>query len=468
MKIIIIGAGKVGYNLALNLSKEEHDVIIIDNDQEVIDRAEENLDVLCIKGNGVSTKALQNADIYNTDLLMAVTNSDEVNMVCCLTGKKLGAKRTIARIRDPEYAQELSMLKEEIGLDMVINPEQAAAEEIARDLTYPASVNVESFAKGRVKMVELKVAKDMPMANEKLKDLSSKISHTVLIGAVIRNGEVIIPNGEFRILVGDVIYILGNSLDIMNFFKGWNHYSKKIGNVVITGAGRITFYLTRLLLDLGAKIKIIEISLDKCTEFAELLPRALIINGDGTDEEFLLSENIGEADVFISLTGVDEENLISALIAKQNGAKRVVSKISRINYMNVISKLGIDNVICPKIITTNQILRYVRGSNIETLYKIVEGQAEVLEFIVKEDSEILNIPLKRLALPKDLLIATIIRKNETIIPRGQDSILKGDSVIVIAKNNKISHIDELLKAPLGGIHVELQNGIKKLGNFISL
>ncbi len=468
MKIIIIGAGKVGYNLALNLSKEKHDVIIIDNDQNVIDKADENLDVFCIKGNGVSTGALQDADVYNTDLLIAVTNSDEVNMVCCLTGKKLGAKKTIARIRDPEYAQELTLLKEEIELDMVINPELAAAEEIARNLAYPASVNVESFAKDRVKMAEMIVDKDMPIVDTKLKDLSGKIPDTILIGAVLRSGEVIVPHGDFEIKANDIVYILGQSIDIASFFKDWKHHTKKIGNVMIVGAGRISFYLAKLLHGLGAKIKVIELDMEKCTEFAELLPNVLIINGDGTDEEFLLSENLGEMDVFISLTGMDEENLISALMAKQNGAKRVVSKINRINYMTVINKLGIDNVICPKLITTNQILKYVRGSTVETLYKIVEGQAEILEFIVNESSKIIGIPLKKLKLPKDILIATIVRKNEVIIPKGNDVIKKKDRVIIIAKNNKICDIDELLKPQEGGIHFELQNGIKKLGSFINM
>ncbi len=466
MKIIIIGAGKVGYNLALNLSKEKHDVIIIDNDQEVINKAEENMDVLCIKGNGVSAQTLKEAGVKSIDLLIAVTDSDEVNMVCCLTGKRLGAPSSIARIRDPEYAKELNMLKEEMGLDMVINPELAAAEEIARVLTYPLSVKVESFAKDRVKMAEIEVTKDMPIVNEKLKDLSNKIPHTILIGAVIRDGEVIVPDGEFEIVENDKIHILGSSVDIMNFFKGWGHHTKKIGSVMIVGAGRIAFYLTQLLLDLGAKTKVVEIDTDKCTEFAELLPNALIINGDGTDEEFLLSENIGDMDSFIALTGMDEENLISALIAKQNGAKRVVAKISRINYMGVINKLGIDNVICPKIITTNHILKYVRGNTIESLYKIVEGQGEILEFQANEDCKILNIPLRKLRLPKDVLVATIIRKNKIIIPKGNDSIQKGDLVIIIAKNIKINDLNELQNA--GGIHNELQNGFKKLGSLISM
>ena len=468
MKILIIGAGKVGYNLALNLSKENHDVIIVDNDQKALDRAEENLDVLCLKGNGVSTHILIEAGIHETDLLIAVTNSDEVNMVCCLTGKKLGAPKTIARIRDPEYAHELTMLKEEVGLDMAINPEHAAAEETARNLAFPAAVNVESFAKGRVKMIEINVAEDMPIAGVKLKDMSSKIHHPILVGAVVRNGQVIVPNGDFQIEVGDSIYILGNSSGIINFFKGWDNYSNKVRNVMIVGGGRIAYYLTKLLNDMGAKVKIIEIDREKCINFAEMLPHALIINGDGTDEELLLSENIGEMDVFIALTGMDEENLISALIAKQNGAKRVASKISRMNYMVMVNKLGIDNVICPKVITTNQILKYIRGNSIESLYRIVEGQAEILEFIPKEDSKIINIPLKKLQLQKDVLIATIVRKNEVVIPRGNDIIRKGDRVIVIIKNIKIFDLDDLIATSVGGIRDELQNSIKKLGGIINM
>ncbi|MDD4835395.1 MAG: Trk system potassium transporter TrkA [Lutispora sp.] len=468
MRIIIIGAGKVGYNLALNLSKENHDVTVIDNDQEALHKAEENLDVLCIKGNGVSTNILIEAGVKETDLLIAVTDSDEVNMVCCLTGKKLGVLSSIARIRDPEYAHELTMLKEEVGIDMVINPEHAAADEIARSLAFPTAANVESFAKGRVKMIEVKVTEDMPIAGIKLKDLSNKNLHPILIGAVVRNDEVIVPDGDFQVQVDDNIYILGNPSGIMNFFRGWNQSLKKIRNVMIVGAGRITYYLTKMLYEMGIKVKILEIDREKCDEFAELLPNTLIINGDGTDEELLLSENIGDMDLFISLTGMDEENLISALIAKQSGAKRVISKISRINYMGVVTKLGIDSVICPKIITTNQILRYVRGNSIETLYRIVEGQAEILEFIPKGDSKIINIPLKKLKLPKSVIVATIVRKNQIVIPHGDDIICKDDRVIIIIKNNKISDLDDLVSISTGGIHNELQNGIKKLGDIINM
>lgn len=468
MKILIIGAGKVGYNLALVLSQENHDVTIIDNYYEALAKAEENLDVLCIKGNGVSTNVLMEAGIKEADLLIAVTDSDEVNMVCCLTGKKLGAVRTVARIRDPEYARELTILKEQIGLDMVINPEHAAAEEIALNLSFPSAIDVLSFAKGRVKMIELKITEDMPLVGMKLKNLPNRNLHPILIGAVLRDGKAIVPKGDFQIKKDDLIYILGNPSGIMYFLKTCKIVQVKIKNVMVVGAGRITYYLTQMLSEMGIRLKIVEIDRQKCEEFAELLPDTLIINGDGTDEGLLLSENIGEMDAFISLTGMDEENLIAALVAKQNGAKKVIAKISRMNYMAVIQKLGIDNVICPKLTTTDQILKFVRGNSVETLHRILEGQAEIIELIAKGDSKIINIPLKKLKISKDVIVATIVRKNEIVIPHGNDMIYEDDRVIIISKNSKISELDDLIVESSGGIQVELQNNIKKLGSIINM
>jgi trk system potassium uptake protein TrkA len=444
MKTIIIGAGKVGYNLALALSKEHHDVIIIDNYAEALAKADENLDVLCIKGNGVSTNILLEAGVKDAELLIAVTDSDEVNMVCCLTGKKLGAAKTIARIRDPEYARELAMLKEELGLDMVINPEHAAAEEIALNLSFPAAIDVENFAKGRVKMIELKINENMPVVGTKLKDLPNRNLQSVLIGAVLRDDKVIIPKGDFEIKKDDIVYLLGNPSGLMNFLKICDAAQVKIRNVMVVGAGRIAYYLSHMLNEMGIRSKLIEIDREKCEEFIDLLPDTLIINGDGTDEGILQSENIGEMDAFVSLTGMDEENLIAALVAKQNGAKKVIAKISRTNYMSVINKLGIDNVICPKLITTGHILKFIRGNSVETLYRIVEGQAEILEFIASRDSRIIDIPLKKLKLSKDAIIATIVRKNHVVIPHGNDMIKENDRVIIITKNNNISELDDLL------------------------
>lgn len=451
MKIIIIGAGKVGYSLAESLSKSNHDVIIIDKNHVALTKAEESMDVLCIRGNGVSTNILMEAGINTTDLLIAVTNSDEVNMVCCLTAKKLGVKQTIARIRDHEYAHELLLLKEELDLDLIINPEQAAADEIANVLNFSTAINVESFAKGRVKMIELKVTEDMPIAGMTLKEMGNKLVSSILIGVVVRNDEVIVPNGDFVVNVNDSIYIIGQPSNLYNFCKAIGKSPQKIKNVMIAGGGRIAIYLGRLLSELDMKVKVIEIDREKCIQLSELMPEALIIHGDGTDEELLKSENIDEMDAFIAMTGMDEENMMAALIAKQNGAKKVIAKASRINYVSIIKNLGIDSVISPKLITSNQILKYVRGNSIESLYRIVEGQAEITEVVAEPDSRIINIKLKKLGLPKDTIIATIVRKNEVVIPHGNDIIKEGDRVIVISKNKNISSLDEVAAISAGGI-----------------
>lgn len=468
MRIIIIGAGKVGYTLAENLSKEGNNVVIIDKNSEILGRAEENLDVMTIRGSGVSTKVLMEADVKHTDLLIAVTSYDEVNMVCCLTAKKLGAPYTIARIRDPEYAEELTMLKEEIDIDMVINPEHAAAEEAARVLNFPTAINVENFADGRVRMVEVKVKSGMAILGMTLNEISHKISSSLLVGAAIRDGEVIIPNGDFSIKENDDLYLIGKTSHVLNFCKGLDSKYHKARNIMIVGGGRIAYYLTNILYEMDMKVKIIEINREKCKLLSEMLPDTLIIHGDGTDEELLLSENLGDMDGFISMTGIDEENLMSALLAKQHGVKKVITKTSRSNYINIVKSLGIDGVIIPKLITANHILKYVRGKAIESLYKLEEGQAEIIEFIVNANSKFINIPLKKLKLFGDVIIATIVRKNDIIIPHGDDIIKKGDRVIVIAKNSNASNLDEIFNSASGGIQSELQSNIKKFGNIINM
>ena len=450
MKIIIIGAGKVGYTLAESLSKGNHDVIIIDKNYVALSKAEENLEVLCIKGSGVSTNILLEAGIDTADLLIAVTSSDEVNMVCCLTAKKLGVKHTIARIRDLEYAKELSLLKEELDLDLIINPEQAAAEEIANVLNFPIAINVENFAKGRVKMVEIKATEEMGIIGIPLRDIGSKLISSILIGVVIRDNEVIVPKGDFVIKKDDSIYVIGKPSNLYNFCKLSDKCPQKVKNVMIAGGGRIAIYLARLLIEMDIKVKLIEVDREKCVQLSELLPEVLVIHGDGTDEELLKSESVSDMDGFIAMTGMDEENLMSALMAKQNGVKKVIAKVSRVNYINIIKSLGIDSVISPKLITTNHILKFVRGNNVESLYRIIEGQAEITEIIADKCSKILNTKIKKLGLPKDVIIATIVRKNEVVIPHGNDIIKEGDRVIVISKNKNISSLNEVAANSAGG------------------
>lgn len=464
MNVIIIGAGKVGYTLAENLSKSNHHVTIIDKNSNALNKAEDSLEILSIRGSGVSTNVLLEAGIAKSDLLIAVTSSDEVNMVSCLTAKKLGVRHTIARIRDPEYAHELSLLKEELDLELVINPEQAAADEIANVLNFSSAINVESFAKGRVKMIEIKITEGMPLVGMKLKDIPNKLSSQILIGVIVRGNEVFVPNGDFIIRNNDLIYLLGKPTNIYNFCKLSGKGPHKIKSAMIIGGGRITIYLAKMLMGVGMKVIIIEKNRDKCVELSELISGALIIHGDGTDEELLKSENIGDIDAFIAMTGMDEENFMSGLLAKQSGVKKVIVKVSRMNYVNIVKNLGIDSVISPKLITTNKILKFIRGNNVESLYRIIEGHAEIVEFIADSSSKILNTKLKKIGLLKDIIIATIVRKNEIVIPHGNDVIKEGDRVIVISKNKHISNLNEIVPNTTGGLSSEHKINSEGAGN----
>jgi trk system potassium uptake protein TrkA len=450
MKIIIIGDGKIGFSLAENLSKEDNDVTIIDKDPEALKKADEYLDVKCIPGNGVSAKILEEAGIKNTNLLIAATASDEINMVCCLTGKKLGADYTIARIRDPEYADELTLLKKELGLDLVINPERAAAREIARMLRLPQAMHVEVFAKGRVELVEVRITGNMPIIDMKLKDISAKISSSILIGAILRDGKAIIPKGDTEIKSGDIVYVVGTPGNVSEFLGRIGIINHEVKNVMIVGGGRIAYYLANILEETGMRVKIIENDYSRCIALTELLPNTLIINGDGSDEAVLASENLSGMEAFVSLTGRDEENFMSALLAKQAGVSKVVAKINRTNYLNLIKSMGIDGIINPNQITTNLILRYVRGlknalgNTIETLYKIIGGQVEAIEFTATKSTHFLDRPLRDLRLVNDVLVAAIVRKNDIIIPHGNDVVKLGDSVILIAKDRTISDLNDII------------------------
>ena len=450
MKIIIIGDGKIGYSLAENLSKEDNDITIIDKNPEALKKAVEYLDVMCICGNGVSAKTLVEAGIKKTDLLIAATASDEMNMVCCLTGKKLGAQYTIARIRDPEYADELTLLKKELGLDMVINPERAAAREIARMLRLPQAMNIEVFAKGRVEMVEVRVIDSMPIVDMKLKDISTNISSSILIGAILRDGKAIIPKGDTTIKHNDTAYVVGQPANISEFLKRIGISNQKVKNVMIVGGGRIAYYLTNILEETDMRVKIIENDHSRCVVLSEILPKTLIIKGDGSDEIVLASENLSGMDAFVALTGRDEENFMSALLAKQAGVKKVVAKINRINYLSLIKSLGIDGVLNPNQITTNLILRYVRGlknalgNTIETLYRIIDDQAEAIEFSATEATIFLDIPLRNLKMVTGVLLAAIVRKNDIIIPHGNDMVKLGDSVILITNDKKFLDLNDII------------------------
>lgn len=450
MRIIIIGDGKVGYNLAESLSTEGHSIIIIDKNAEKLQEATDNLDVQCVKGNGLSTKVLLEAGVREADLLIAVTNSDEMNMVCCLTAKKLGAKHTIARIRDPEYADELSQLKNDLELDMVINPERAAAREIAKLVEFPSAISVETFARGRVEMVEIQVTGDMPIVGLTLKEVAQRISSSVLIGAVLRDGDVQIPDGSFTILENDMVYIIGQPSRVFYFCTHIGMHLMKIKQVMIVGGGNIAYYFAKYIDEIGMKVKIIEADYDRCSKLSELLPNALIIHGNGADDKLLRSENIGEMECLVSVTNSDEENFMVAFFAKRSGVPKVIARIDHKSYSELNHDIGIDNLLSPKDVIAEYIFRYVRGLHnaidnpVNTLYRIIGGQAEVLEFTADDSAKMLGIPLKKLKLAKDILVGIIVRNNTTIIPHGNDIIKKDDSVILITKGQALTHLNDML------------------------
>ncbi len=451
MKIIIIGNGKVGYTLAKQLSGEFHDLVLVDQRSEALEEADNSLDVLCIEGNGASISVLLEAGIRKADLAIAVTGYDEVNIMCCLIAKKLGAKHTVARIRNPEYFSEAALLKKEIGLDMVINPEYAAAQEIGRILRVPSAFSVESFARGRVEMIGFYVKESDGLADISLNDYNKKNPNGVLLCAAIRKGEIFVPNGGFIPQVGDKVYVIGSQEELDKFFRLLHRPANPIRHVSVLGGSRIATYLGWELDRMGIKMKVVEINREKCLLLTEKLPSALIICGDGTNSSLLEGEGIFEADAFVSLTNRDEENLLMALSAQRAGVKAVIAKMSRPNYIDLMREAGVDSVISPKDITASQITAYVRslanseGSAVEHLYKLLGGAMEAVMFTVTTTTRFLNTPLKNLNLKDGLLVAAIVRDTKTIIPDGNTEILNGDKVIVMAKSLFLQDLNDILQ-----------------------
>ncbi len=444
MNIIIVGDGKVGYTLADHLSKEEHNITIIDKNEAALLKADETLDVMCIKGNGARASILIEAEVEKAELVIAATSKDELNMLTCFTAKKLSPNvQTIARIRDPEYYEEFTTLSHTMGIDMVINPEFTAAQEIANILQFPSAMNIELFFGGKERLVEYRVIKGDMLVGAKLSKISSKLPKNMLFVAVEREGEAYIPNGDFVFQENDKLFVMGQIVGITNLFKQIGRYIERIHTVLIVGGGRTSYYLTKVISRLGMTVKIIEKNPEKSIRLAEMLEEAMIIQGDGTDQEVLESVNLDQIDAFITMTGRDEENLITAMYALEKGVDKVIAMTTRTNFPNVINKLGLDSVIDPKRITANYIIGYVRGmqnskgSIVDALYKIMDGKAEVISFIANSSTHFLRRPIKDLALKKDLIIACILHKNVVTIPHGEECIQAGDKVLIVTKGHHI-------------------------------
>lgn len=449
MKIVIVGDGKVGHTLAEQLSFDGHDIVIIDKNAEALRRATEHLDVMCVRGNGIRGIVLREAGAGEADIVIAATSTDEMNMVCCLTAKKLGAKYTVARIRDPEYARDINMLKRELGIDMVINPEQATAAEISRLLRFQGASAIELFVRGRVEMVGFVAVEGDLMLGSKLSSLRRRLPDSVLFCACERDGKVIIPHGDTVFHAGDRIYVIGEPMSISHVFRLLGRSTSRVRDVLIVGGGRIARYLSSLLIKLGMGVKLIEISPAVAASLAEDIPEAIVINADGTDIDVLDNENMSDFDAFVALTNRDEDNLMISLGALQGGVKRVVAKSNRQNYNGVVSRLGLDCVVSPKLITADQIIHLVRGMQnsegavMETLYRIVGGKAEAMEFLVRGGTENLGVPIKDLRIKKGVLIGVIVRRGRIIIPSGGDHIEEGDSLILVCKDVSISGVNDI-------------------------
>ena len=451
LKIIIVGCGKVGANLVDQLSKEGHDITVIDKKAEKIQDITNTYDVMGLVGNGASYSTQMEAGIEETDLIIAVTDSDELNLLCCTVAKRVGKCAAIARVRTPDYSEETGYLREQLGLALIINPELEAAREVARILYLPTALEVNSFAHGQAGLVKFKVPEGNLLNGLSLAYLGKNITNDILICAVERNGEVYMPNGDFVLQSGDVVSFVSERHIARDFLKQIGLATRQVKDTMIIGASKAAYYLAKELLNMGISVKIIEKEKENCESLSVKLPKAIIINGDGTDPDILKEEGIETVQSFIPLTGIDEENIMLTLYAKQVSKAKVVTKINRVNYKQVINNLDLGSLVYPKYITSEAIIAYVRakknsmGSNIETLYHMFDSRVEAIEFIVEENSKVSGVPIKDLKLKKDVLISFINHNGHIIIPTGNDEIEDGDTVMIVTKNTGFTGIDDIVR-----------------------
>lgn len=452
MDIVIIGDGKVGHKLAIQLSGEKYNVTLIDKSERKLRDAVNEMDVSCVVGDGASAEIQRQADVPGADLVIACASTDEMNLFCCLLARKLGAKQTIARVRNPIYYGQIDLLKEDLKLSMAVNPERALAGEISRVLIFPSAAKIETFVKGRVELVEVTYPSHSSIEGLSLSELYKKHQIKMLVCAVQRGGEVYIPDGNFVPQPGDKINIAASHQEIEKFLKLTKGMIGKAKNVMICGGGRVAYYLGSQLLELGMQVKIVEMDEKRCVELCELLPKATIIHGNATDHELLEEEGIANADAFVSLTGIDEENIIMSMYAKTRNVPKVVTKVNDEGLQSMVEQLGMESVVSAKNVTANVITSYVRAmrnsmgsANVETVYKLIGGKIEALEFRIREKTRYTGVPLKELKLKTNHLVACIVRNRRMIIPGGNDTLEVGDSVIVISREQGLEDLQDIMR-----------------------
>lgn len=451
MNIIIVGCGKVGRVLTEQLNEPGNNITVVDiNGARATDVAE-RYDVMQVAGNGATRAVLEEAGIKKADLLIAVTGSDERNLLCCLMAKKAGGCQTIARVRSPQYDADVRYLKEELGLAMVINPEFAAAGEIARVLRFPSAIKIDTFVKGKIELLKFKLPEDSPLCGMQIREISPKLHCDVLVCTVERDDDAFIAYGDFRFEARDVISIIADPKSAYNFFKRINYKAKPVDDVLIAGGGDITHYLCQILEKDGIGITVIEKDEERADLLSDRFSNVNVIHADAINQEVLMQENIDKTDAFVSLTNIDEENILLSLFAKSVSGGKIVTKINRIDFDTVIDHLDLDTIIYPKNLTSDFIVRYVRamnktiGTNLETLYQIIKGKVEAAEFIVKTDSALTAAPLMQLKLRDGVLVAAIVRNGKVLIPRGSDTIQQGDSVVIVTNHLGLHDMNDLLQ-----------------------
>ncbi len=449
MNVVIVGGGKVGRKLVDDFQSEGEDVVLVDTKSDLCDKVEEMFDVRCVNGSGADLEVLDEAEVKKSDLFIAVTDNDELNALCAVMAKKLGAERCVARVRNREYFKQLDFMRNALGINLIVNPEYATASEISRILRFPEATNTETFAKGRIELIEFAVSEDSPLCNHSVYEIYKKYQIKVLMCAVQRDNEVHIPNGNFVIKSGDKVHITASHRDLTLFMREIGIIRKKVKSVILIGGGRISFYLARLLIESGIDVKVIEQKMERCEELAEHLPKAEIVCGDGTDRHVLEEEGIDSIDSIVALTGIDEENMIISMYAKTRNVDKIVTKVNRLSFADLMENTGEYSIVTPKNITADLIVRYARAmksaqdTEMRTLYRIVNNKAEAMEFIVNSESELTSRKLSEIKMKKNVLIAAILRNNKLLLPDGQSTLEVGDTVVVVTTHHLTTLTDIL-------------------------
>ena len=450
MRIIIMGLGKLGITLTEQIADEDHDVIVIDTNAKLVENTVNHYDVMGVVGSGADAEIQKDASVDKCDVFIATTDSDELNILACLISRRLGARQTIARVRNPEYSRQRDFLRYELGINMLVNPELDSAHEISRIIQFPSAMKVEKFARGRVDIAEIAIKAQNPLCGHYIRDVNSKFRSNVLICAVIRGSKAMIPTGDFCLQEGDRVTLTASHSELSAFFKTLGILKKRVKSVMIIGGGKIAYYLSEQLGKIGISVKIIDNSRDRCRELAERLPKASIVCADGSDSDVLMEEGLDGMDACVTLTGMDEENIIISMFAAGSQVEKVITKVNRPSLVKMFTAMGQESIISPRYIAAANILSYLRalsnsgGSHVCTMYKISDNMVEAIEFTAAENFGAFGVPLKKLKLKNGILIGCIIRDNKVIFPHGDNTIELRDSVVVITTNQALSDLRDIL------------------------